>query len=295
MSRRKCLACAVVNLDQLRYVVATAEHGTMTAAAAACHVGQPALTRAVRSLERELGIVIFARSGRSVVLTAEGQEVVEHARHALASVDAIRRTRDRRVVLVGTPSLLSDAGAELAARVRADDPDLVVRMVRAGDPEEAADVVRSGAADLGVTDLIDVPSLARVPFARREVALLAPAAWDLPDPLPWSALATVPLIAPLRGGSRRELLDGLFRELGAPPQYALETDERTAWLPAIAAGVGACLWFRDIGERTVDPGVRMISLTPTRHREVALLHRPGPLPAGVASFVGAALETAAAS
>ena len=45
-----------MNIQQLRYVVATAERGSMTAAAAALFVAQPALSRAVRQLERELEI-----------------------------------------------------------------------------------------------------------------------------------------------------------------------------------------------------------------------------------------------
>lgn len=43
-----------MNIQQLRYVVATAEHGSMTAAAATLYVAQPALSRAIRLLEREL-------------------------------------------------------------------------------------------------------------------------------------------------------------------------------------------------------------------------------------------------
>src|SRR6266700_2101184 len=78
-----------MNLRQLRYVVATADHGTMTSAAQALYVAQPALSRAIRELERELGIELFARSGRGVVLTVAGEEVVRQARIALEATDAI--------------------------------------------------------------------------------------------------------------------------------------------------------------------------------------------------------------
>jgi LysR family cyn operon transcriptional activator len=55
-----------MNLQQLRYLVATADEGTMTSAATACHVAQPVLTRAVRALERELGVLLLRRRGRGV-------------------------------------------------------------------------------------------------------------------------------------------------------------------------------------------------------------------------------------
>src|SRR3954454_4615207 len=81
---RRCM-----NLRQLRYVVATADHGTMTAAAQALFVAQPALSRAIRELERELGIELFARAGRGVALTESGEQIVRYARDALRAVDAI--------------------------------------------------------------------------------------------------------------------------------------------------------------------------------------------------------------
>ena len=71
-----------MNAQQLRYVVATAELGTMTRAAQSCAVGQPALTRAVRALEKELGVTLFRREGRRVEITDEGVEIVALARRS---------------------------------------------------------------------------------------------------------------------------------------------------------------------------------------------------------------------
>ena len=72
-----------MELHQLRYVLAVVEHGTFTAAAAACYVAQPSLSHAVGLLERELGVELFHRIGRRVVLTAAGEAFVEPAREAL--------------------------------------------------------------------------------------------------------------------------------------------------------------------------------------------------------------------
>ena len=65
-----------MNLQQLRYVAATADEGTMTRAAAALHVAQPALSRAVRALEAEIEVAVFERDGRGVRVTRQGREVV---------------------------------------------------------------------------------------------------------------------------------------------------------------------------------------------------------------------------
>ncbi|RFU40142.1 LysR family transcriptional regulator, partial [Actinomadura logoneensis] len=126
-----------MNLRQLRYVVATADHGTMTSAAQALYVAQPALSRAVRELERELGVELFARSGRGVVLTPEGEQVVRHARVALSAVEAIEgmsaagaggRGADLRIAT--TLSLEPELTGRLIPRFARAQPAVRVRVVR---------------------------------------------------------------------------------------------------------------------------------------------------------------------
>src|SRR5688500_18276875 len=89
-SRSRCTPeIAAMKLTQLRYLLAVVDHGTVSAAGAALHVAQPAVSRAVRSLEQELGIDLFARSGRGMALTDAGTAVVEQARRAVAEADAV--------------------------------------------------------------------------------------------------------------------------------------------------------------------------------------------------------------
>src|SRR5690606_25076085 len=89
-----------MNLQQLRYVVSTADEGTMTHAAAANHVAQPALSRAIRALEAELGVTVFDRKGRGVRLTGDGAEVVAIARRILADVDRLGAVGQKQVLRV---------------------------------------------------------------------------------------------------------------------------------------------------------------------------------------------------
>ena len=77
-----------MNIQQLRYVVETADRGSMTAAATELFVAQPALSRAVRQLERELDVTIFRRAGRGIALTTRGEAFVARARGVLRSIDA---------------------------------------------------------------------------------------------------------------------------------------------------------------------------------------------------------------
>ena len=69
-----------MNIQQLRYVVAISEAGSLNKAAELLYVSQPSLTNAIRDLEKELGITIFTRSGKGVSLTNDGAEFLQHAR-----------------------------------------------------------------------------------------------------------------------------------------------------------------------------------------------------------------------
>ncbi len=74
---------------QLEYAVAVAEHRSFRKAAAACHVSQPALSAQIAQLERDLGVQLFERDRRRVLITPVGEEVVGRARAALGAIDQL--------------------------------------------------------------------------------------------------------------------------------------------------------------------------------------------------------------
>ena len=78
-----------MTLQDLRYVVAIAEHGHFGRAAAACDVAQPTLSIQIKQLEVQLGVKLFERTTKSVSVTAAGADIVGRARHILAEIDAI--------------------------------------------------------------------------------------------------------------------------------------------------------------------------------------------------------------
>jgi LysR family hca operon transcriptional activator len=86
-----------VELRHLRYFLAVAEEGTVTAAARRVFVAQPALSRQIRDLERRLGRELFVRTGRGVEVTAAGRELLPRARAIVDQVDdAVRAVRSGR-------------------------------------------------------------------------------------------------------------------------------------------------------------------------------------------------------
>ena len=69
-----------MTLQQLNYIITISEVGSINRAAEKLYVSQPSLTSAIKELERELGIVLFNRTGRGVTLTAEGADFLPYAR-----------------------------------------------------------------------------------------------------------------------------------------------------------------------------------------------------------------------
>ena len=78
-----------MNLRDLQYVITLSEQGHFGRAAALCKVSQPTLSGQIAKLEEELGIAVFHRVGRSVRPTAAGEEIISHARRAIAAAQAI--------------------------------------------------------------------------------------------------------------------------------------------------------------------------------------------------------------
>lgn len=79
-----------MNLSDLRYLVAVADHRHFGRAAEASFISQPTLSTQIKKLERELGVQLVERSPRHVVLTEAGEQVVQRARVILREADTIR-------------------------------------------------------------------------------------------------------------------------------------------------------------------------------------------------------------
>src|SRR5260370_20147168 len=85
-----------MELRHLRYFIGGAEQGSLTEAAERrLHTSQPSLSRQIRDLEYEVGVELLSRGARGVELTASGRAFLDHARLALAQVDAAAETARR--------------------------------------------------------------------------------------------------------------------------------------------------------------------------------------------------------
>lgn len=164
-----------MTLQQLRYFLAAAHHGSFSAAAAALLMAQPSLSDQIRKLEAELGVPLFARVGRGLALTEAGRMLRPHAERTLAEADeAIASVQEVRTLRGGTVSFGTFGSAHhyllggLVQDFRRRHPDVRVRVV-GQNSAEVADAIREGTLEAGLIALpIDDNGLEVRPSIREE-------------------------------------------------------------------------------------------------------------------------------
>lgn len=170
-----------MELRHLRYFVAVAEEGSLTVAAEKrLHTAQPSLSRQIRDLEYEVGVSLLTRSARGVETTPAGRAFLEHARRALAEVEAAVEAA-RQAAEPGKPvfSIGFLTGQEVdwlphATRVLRDElPNIEIRVSSQYSPQLAEDLQR-GKIDIGFMRCEPKPDLEYKIVAREPLVVILP-------------------------------------------------------------------------------------------------------------------------
>jgi DNA-binding transcriptional LysR family regulator len=293
-----------VHLRNLRYFVAVAEELHFSRAAERLHVSQPALSKQIRQLERELRFPLFRRDRRRVQLTAAGEALLPAAREILAGWErslaaaAQVATEEGKILQVGfQTSVGGHLYQEIAARFaeRHGDWRLALRLHEWSDPtggllDESADVAFVW-LPTGAEDRVEVRSLRS---ERRFVALPAGHRLARRHALQMKDLVDEPFIAlPPDAGPLRDYWLALGERRGHPVRIGAEVAGPDETFEAVATGHGVVLIAE--GNTTVytRPGIVFRPVLDLAPCELAVAWRRGDRRAGVRDFVRAAVEVAA--
>lgn len=231
-----------MDLTRLQYFVAVAEAGSLSRAAAALHMSQPALSRQVLLLEEELGQRLFERTGRGVQATDSGTALLAHARGIFDLAERARTDMQERQasprgkLTVGLPPRLAHGlTADLVERFHARFPEATVTVVE-GLSIRLREWLVAGRVDLALLfDPPPSPQLQQENLLREPLVLIS--VQPLPQRLRLAEVAQRPLVMPSGPNALRQLLEQHTRPRGLPLKVVAEVDSVQTVLSLVARGV----------------------------------------------------------
>ncbi len=263
----------------MRSFLAVLERGSLLAAARHLGSSQPTLGRHVAELERQLGMVLFERTGRGLVPTQVALSIADHARAMADNADAISRVLTGQskqlagaVRITAVQTVAGHLLPPILARLRAEEPGIAIEVVASNaisnllrrEADIAIRMVRPDQGSLITRHIADstVGAYAHEDYLRRRGVPLTPA--DL-------------LQHDLIGFDQGDLIIRRFQEIGlsiARDGFVIRSDDHLVLWEALRAGLGigfAGIWLGDKepGVQRVLPGLALaMPIWLTVHREI---------------------------
>ncbi|PWC34075.1 LysR substrate-binding domain-containing protein [Azospirillum sp. TSO35-2] len=276
-----------MDLRQLRYFLGIVEHGSISRAADALRVAQPALSLHLKRLEEDFGCQLVLRTARGVVPTESGRRLAQRAVSLVEAMDSLRdevravESVPAGPATVGIPTSLGPVlTVPLALAVRRAHPHIRLRVVE-GLSGHMLEWVLSGQVDLAlVFGAKDMGGLETELVAREKLHLVGP----VDDPLlrgrnaiPFAEVLALPLILPGRPHGVREEVEHAALLARGSVGVAMEIDALEQIKALVAEGCG----YTVLSERVARYGAAADRLTglpiadPQIDRTILLAHAAG--------------------
>ena len=235
-------------MKPLRAFCQTARLGSVSRAAEALYVSQPAITLQLQALERDLGVRLFERSGRRLTPTREGQLLYELARPLVEGLDGLDGLFREKIGGLDGGELHVAAGSSTilyllpkiveAFRAQHSGVRLILHNVTGAG---GLDLLRTDAVDLAVGSMLDVPGdLGYAPVYRFDPMLIMPRDHPLAAKaeLKLEDLSPYGLILPPKRLTTYRLVDLVFQQNRVPYTVALEVGGWEVIKQYVAMGLG---------------------------------------------------------
>ena len=276
----------LMDLRQLRYLVALADERHFTRAAEREHIAQPALSQQIRRLEDEVGVALVERTTRKVSITEAGELLVARARRVLSELNAAEAELEAlRGILTGHVSVgamhtMGPVDVSLALAIFHQRHPGVELTVLEQSSEELAEMLRDDVLDLAylsVTERIESHGLGLHQLVSEELVVILPRSHPLAkrSGVRMRELAGEQFISYREGSRLRELLNRAAREAEFDPQVMLESNESRRIRRLVARGMGVAILPRSDTEGS-GADVAVVDLEqPALTRDITLAWRQG--------------------
>lgn len=240
-----------MKLQQLRYIWEVSRHNlNVSATAQSLFTSQPGISKQIRLLEDELGVEIFARSGKHLTrVTSGGQSIIDLAGQVLRLTDNIKQVAqehsdERRgsLAIATTHTQARYALPPIISEFTLKYPDVALHMQQ-GNPKQIAQMVSEGLADFAIaTESLELfTDLVLLPCYRWNRCVLVPKGHPLAThqgSLTLEALAEHPLVTYVFGFTGRSQLDDAFKAKGLSPNVVLTAADADVIKTYVRLGMG---------------------------------------------------------
>jgi DNA-binding transcriptional LysR family regulator len=242
-----------MDLRRVRTFVVVAEQGTVSKAALKLHISQPGLSRQIQELEQDLGLRLFDRVGRGLVLTSEGEQLLGSCRQLLGQASALGehaallKRGDRGTLKVAaSPIQIETALATFLPRFSRRYPNVQVTVVESVGADTLA-LLERGEIHLGI-GLVEAVAARDQQFgcysvpALEEVAACHPSfPLERGHTIDIGSIAPHPLLLLDAGFSGRKNFDAVCRLAGIKPNILIESRSPHTLLALAEAGLGVAI------------------------------------------------------
>ena len=253
-----------MEIRQLKAFVAISEARTFTAAAQRIHYTQAALSMQIKQLEKEVGLPLFIRMPRRVVLTEAGEHLLERARlilrehdAALSEIEELAGAGRGRLRLGSASGMVSaEALPTILKRLRKSYP-LAEVSVTSGTSEELVKKIHAGEMDMAFVSLpVEARSIETELLSQDQLVAIASPRHPLAAHRVISAfaLAGERLILSERGGNTRRLIEAFFKEAGVKPKVVMELNRQAAIKNMVASDMGVGIVPLSVAREEVERG-----------------------------------------
>lgn len=233
---------------QLQVFIAVGNAGSFSKAAVDLDVTQPLITRTIRGLEEDLGVELFYRNGRGVVLTEAGvllkahaDEILDRMRLARNAVANLKSSPKGRLVLGVPPSVGTVLTVPLVKKIKNEFPNVALQVIE-GFSGHILEWLLAGRIDAAVLyNSPNHPSVLTEPLADDELFLVGPSFGDdrpPPGPVDFGVFGRLPMILPSRPHGLRRLIDNLLAESGIYPRIEMELEAMPSTILLVEEGTG---------------------------------------------------------
>ena len=256
-----------MNIDHLRYFIILSQEMHYGRAADRLNISQSGLSHAISTLEKELGVPLFQKSGRGIQLGQYGLALLPQAQHIVSAADSclhsFRMLRDGvgTIRLKTIPLLISPTVTKLCRLFREENPNCDFQF-STGMSREVCQALAEGRADIGFCSKpTEDPSLEYVPIQRRDLVAAVPLGHPLAEQETLSLEETLsyPHVTYSWLSGQRDMVDRVFSPVKDRWNIAYEVEDANFIMELVAQGFGITVMLDTPPVRR--PDVKVLPLT----------------------------------